>query len=566
MENQENKQAKKEKALSEEKRQQRLKIRKKLKYGGLATTVTVIVIAVIVLLNVVVTQVAKRYPDAVLDLTTSSMYKISDETLDYIKNLDKDVEIAVSLEESNLETDPTYKVIAETIAKYASYSDHISVTYFDTAKDPDILAKYQELYGNTIGPEKIIVNSGKRIKVVDCLMDMFELDDTAYQYYYYYGYGSLSDCITGFKGEQTLTTAIMNVTDSNPKAVGVISQSGGNYIYSATKANIYAMSATQALLSDNGYDVTELDLVTDTLDTSAYDILVLPAPAVDLTMDAVTKLKDFLYNNGNLGKQLIYIADFTQSSTPNLDAFLNEWNISVDRSYVNDEDSSSNQAAQVVLGNGKAYSFPRVTVTAEDAYTGNLNNPSLPIVAPMARPIDVRTANNGRTVNPLLTTSGNSYRYPLGDVIVEAENQSEALSGEEPTEAADDTAATTTTTSFDTASAVRGENTVMALCRDQQATGGDFIESDLIYIGSMSILDVNLLSDSSYNNAEYFIGLLNAVCGKEDQIVIASKDLTKTTISATEAQLKVLRAVVVFLIPLAVVAAGIVVAVRRRYQ
>ena len=60
--------------------------------------------------------------------------------------------------------------------------------------------------------------------------------------------------------------------------------------------------------------------------------------------------------------------------------------------------------------------------------------------------------------------------------------------------------------------------------------------------------------------------MLNAVCGKEDQIVIASKDLTKTTISATEAQLKVLRAVVVFLIPLAVVAAGIVVAVRRRYQ
>ncbi len=564
MQNQENKKVKKEDSLTAEKRQQKLKIRKKLKYGGLATTVTVIVIAVVVLLNIIVTQVAKRYPNVVFDLTTSNMYQISEETLDYIKNLEQDVEIAVSTEESNFDTNSTYKVISETIEKYAGYSDHISVTYFDTTKDPDILKKYQELYGNTIDAGKIIVTSGERIKVYDCFNDMFEVDEQAYQYYYYYGYGSLSDCITGFKGEQILTTAIMNVTDSNPKSVGIISNSNGSSIYSSTKANVYAMAAMQTLLDSNGYDVAELDIVTDELDTTKYDILVLPAPAVDLTMDAVTKLKDYLYNDGNLGKQLVYIADFTQASTPNLDAFLKEWNIAVDNSYVNDEDSSSNQAAQIVLGNGRAYSFPRVSISADEAYNGNLNNNSLPIVAPMARPIDELKANNGRTVNPLLTTSGNSYRYLLGERTGSTE---ENFSAEDTTEPAADAAVEeTTTTSFDTASAPRGENVVMALCRDQQSTGSDFIESDLIYIGSMSILDANLLSDSSYNNAEYFIGLMNAVCGKEDNIVIAAKDLTKTTISATETQLKVLRAVVVFIIPLVVIAIGVVVAVRRRYR
>lgn len=561
------KREKKTAPLSEEKRQQKLKVRKKLKYGGLATTVTVIVVAVIVLLNIVVTQVAKRYPNAVFDLTTSNMYQISDETLDYIKNLKQDVEIAVSTEKSNFETNSTYKIIAETIDKYAGYSDHISVTYFDTTKDPDILKKYQDSYGNTIDSGKVIVSSGDRIKVYDCFSDMFEMDEQAYQYYYYYGVGSLDSCITGFKGEQTLTTAIMNVTDSNPKSVGIISKSNGDYIYSSTSANVYAMAAMQSLLDDNGYDISELDMVTDTLDTEAYDILVLPAPAVDLTTDAITKLRDFLYNDGDLGKQLVYIADFTQSSTPNLDAFLKEWNIVADNSYVNDEDSSSNQAAQIVLGNGKAYSFPRVSISADEAYNGNLNNASLPIVAPMARPIDEVSANNGRTVNPLLTTSGNSYRYPLGERPAADSGDVADLAAEDTTEAAEDAdSAETTTTSFDTTSAARSENVVMALCRDQQSTGSDFIESDLIYIGSMSILDANLLTDSSYNNAEYFIGLMNGVCGKEDSIVITTKDLTKTTISATETQLRVLRVVVVFIIPLIVIVAGVVVAIRRRYR
>lgn len=41
---------------------------------------------------------------------------------------------------------------------------------------------------------------------------------------------------------------------------------------------------------------------------------------------------------------------------------------------------------------------PVVTVTDEEDYTGNLANASLPIVAPMARPIQTLTANNGRTV------------------------------------------------------------------------------------------------------------------------------------------------------------------------
>ena len=548
--------------ISEEKRQKKMQVRKKLKYGGIATAVTVIFVAVVVLLNVVVAQVCKRNPDAVLDLTTANLYEISDDTVDYIKNLDQDVEIAISSEESTFQSDKYYKMISETISKYQGYSDHISVTYFDTTKDPDILSKYQDLYAGDISSNQIIVTSGDRIKVYS-LTDMFEIDQDKYQSYYY-GYASLSDCITGFKGEQTLTTAIMNVTDSNPKSVAVITKSNGNYIFSATQANAYAVTAMENLLIDNGYDVKELDMVNDTLDAETYDIVVLPAPANDLTMDAIKKLQDFLQNDGNLGKQLIYVADYTQSVTPNLDAFLKDWNLQVDSSYVREDDNNRNQTVQIVASAGKGLIAPIVSLGDSENYGGNLANSSLPIVAPLARPIQKLPSNNGRVVYNLLQSSDTSYAYPLTQQASSGEDTTESASEEsqEATEAA--TTETAATTSFDTDSAVRGANTVMALSQSQQSTGSDLIESDVIVLGSMAMMDYYLTQDSSYNNAEYFIGVLNSVCGKEDSIVIASKDMTATSISATQTQLVTLRTIVVFLIPLAVAAAGIVVFLRRR--
>lgn len=548
--------------ISEEKRQKKMQVRKKLKYGGIATAVTVIFVAVVVLLNVVVAQVCKRNPDAVLDLTTANLYEISDDTVDYIKNLDQDVEIAISSEESTFQSDKYYKMISETISKYQGYSDHISVTYFDTTKDPDILSKYQDLYAGDISSNQIIVTSGDRIKVYS-LTDMFEIDQDKYQSYYY-GYASLSDCITGFKGEQTLTTAIMNVTDSNPKSVAVITKSNGNYIFSATQANAYAVTAMENLLNDNGYDVKELDMVNDTLDAETYDIVVLPAPANDLTMDAIKKLQDFLQNDGNLGKQLIYVADYTQSVTPNLDAFLKDWNLQVDSSYVREDDNNRNQTVQIVASAGKGLIAPIVSLGDSENYGGNLANSSLPIVAPLARPIQELPSNNGRVVYSLLQSSDTSYAYPLTQQASSGEDTTEAASEEsqEATEVA--TTETAATTSFDTDSAVRGANTVMALSQSQQSTGSDLIESDVIVLGSMAMMDYYLTQDSSYNNAEYFIGVLNSVCGKEDSIVIAAKDMATTSISATQTQLVTLRTIVVFLIPLAVAAAGIVVFLRRR--
>ena len=125
------------------------------------------------------------------------------------------------------------------------------------------------------------------------LASEFDFHDQQKYQYYQYGMASFADCITAFKGEQTLTSGIMNVTDSNPKTVGIIATTNGSPIFAQTNTssdpNTYAFYAMENLLDENGYDVSRLDMINDTLDTEKYDILVLPAPKTDLTTRKTTK-------------------------------------------------------------------------------------------------------------------------------------------------------------------------------------------------------------------------------------------------------------------------------------
>ncbi len=516
-----------------EKQRKRLKMRKKLKYGSIATAVTAVVIVAVILVNVLVSMVT----DVRLDLTPENIYEVSDETIDYIKNLDKDVEIAISVEQDTIKSllGTTEMMVSETLSKYESYSSHISVTYFDTTKDPDILSKYQTMYGGDIGSGCVIVTCGDRIKV-GSLLDMFEIDSDMY-YSYMYGYCSFSDIITGYKGEQMITNAIMNVTDANVKRVGLIEKSNGDYIFSQTQGNVYVMEMLNSLLDDNGYEVErDLDIATAELSADDYDILVLPAPVSDLSVDATKRLSEFMYNSGEYGRYMLYIADYTQGDTPNLDAFLKEWNITISKSIVTDTEDNSQvvNTYDVYYSRGQSMIAPSVNVLTDD-YSGSLENTSLPIVAPFGRPIVEENLNNGKVVIPLWQTSESSTEVRLNDSDV---SESEANENK--------------------------ARTVACIVQNQVNDDGTIYESDMLVLTSMQMLDYLIVSDSAYNNGDYVISALNTLCGKEASTVIASKNVSASTLDITTKQIDVIKWIVWIVIPLIVVAGGIAVAICRR--
>ena len=470
----------------------------------------------------------------------------SQDSIDYVKNLSKDVKILVLAEESYFTTNNYMKIVPETLDKYRQNSNgHISVEFYNMVNHPEITSEYKQYYSGEFQEGDVIVACGDRVKVLD-FGDIIQTEQTPDYTTYTYKTSYT------FVGEQSLTSAIMSVTDANPKKVAFVQTAGTNSIYADT--NKYSVSALHDLLDKNGYDITDVDLLNDNILPADYDLVVLPAPYNDLTEAMVTKLSDFLYNEGGLNKDMFYIADVKQGNTPNLDAFLAEWGVSVGDAIVYEGNSSQAQYVSTALGTLTA---PNV-VMAESDYGAQLSNTSRPIVAPLARPIRLLfESNTDRQTLALLQTSETAFLYPLN-------TKQDTASDSTDVPVTSQEAASTTATSFDIENAEKGVQNLMTLTTKSNAVNEDVNSSQLMVMSSCSMLDYYVAQSASYNNAEYVVSAINVMVGKENGIVIANKALEQTNITITEGQLSGLRTLVIVVIPLIVVVIGLVVFVRRR--
>ncbi len=519
---------------------------KRLRYGSVATVITVVFLAVIVLVNVVVGALMDRYP-LKLDLTSDKVYEISDESVEYLKSIDTDVQIIVMADyETYFTTNSYMKILAETLDKFVQYSDnHISLEYVDLTENPDYISKYSSMYSGEFAQGDVAIVRDDRIRVIS-FDDIFE-SSTSYSA----DYTSYTTSYT-FKGEQSLISALVAITDANPMTVAMIASYNGESIYHQYCA--YSVQMFQNLLEKNGYTVEQVDLMSDSLDPEVYNLAVLPAPMNDLSDSSIEKLSAFLENNGSLGRDLIYVADVYQYATPNLDAFLEIWGIEIGDSIIYESDSSLSQYVSTALG---TLSAPIASLSqSEDAlvYSEGLSNTKLPIVVPYGRPINLLfEANTDRRTLALLETSATAFAYPL-----------ELNTAEEASEAAEAGTEATEATEFDIESAEKQSFTMMSVSTKAFTEGEDTFTSRIMCLSSTMLLDYYVAQNSSYNNAEYVVNAINVMEGKSNGIIVADKELGAETITVTESQVNLLRNLVVGIIPLFVIACGIVVFVRRR--
>lgn len=529
--------------------------KKKLKYGSVAVVITVVFIAVVVFVNLIA-EILTDKKNLKLDLTAQKYYEVSQDTIDYIKDVKKDVVIDVMYQKENFEKSSYMKMVLETLNKYQQNSDHIEVEFHDIVSEPDVINKYSDVYSGTIQQGSIVVACGDRVKVISSIDDLFTIDTSSY-------YQTGSSTITGYKGEQELTSAVMSVTDANPKKAAFITGYNGSSIYHSYNSN--AVNSLYNLMNKNGYEISQIDILNDDLSPDDYDIVVLPAPVNDLTTDCISKLDDFLYNGGKLDRNMIYIADIFQYKTPNIDDFLEIWGIEVGDSVVYESNADKNQKVTISTGSAEA----PIVSSVDDDFTSELSNTKLPIVAPVSRNINLLfDANVDRTTDSLLQTSDTAYLYPLNMKSVDeakaeaAEQEQAASDAENSTEATEEE--TEATTKFDTETAEKATQNVMALAKKTNTENNETHTNNLLVIGGMSLVDPNLTSSATYNNAEFVVNAINQICGKENGIIIAEKSLTQTTIDITAAQITTIRRIIEYVIPLIVIAAGIFVYVWRK--
>jgi ABC-2 type transport system permease protein len=457
------------------------------------------------LINLVVSLLAERIP-LTLDLTANAAYQVGDETRTVLAGLDKDVEIYVLATEDGFAGSPYLTQARRIIEQYPKLSPRVELTYVDYVFDPTFPARYPSL---TLAQGNVLVTSGDRVRQLQ-LADLFNYTSTAG--------GGLT--IHSSRAEEALTSAVLYAISDDLVRVAVLTGNG--------MAN---MPDFIRLLSDNNYEVSSVNLTTESLDED-YDLALLLGPRIDLAEDALRKLEAFLYNDGVYGKTLFYTADVAQEGLPNLEAFVREWGVAVDGGAVFETAAARSYQYQPY--------YP-VSEYVDQTRRDELVDPSAPVLMPLARPLTViYTARDGNVNQVLLQFS--------------------ETSGVRPPEAVD---------GFTVEQAERWgplPALVLAAKHIYGTTGFTQYRSNLVVSASTAMLDTYSIQNTSLSNADYLLNLLNALCERADVVNIQPKSLAGATLAITTAQSRTLGIALAGVVPLAILAMGLVVWLMRRYQ
>lgn len=489
---------------------------RKLKYGAVATGITVVFVAVVVLVNVLASQLTTRF-GLKLDVTKEQLFEISDQTKDYLGTLQDDIDMSVMVSEENLDNGGLYyKLVKEITQKYAANSDKIHLNFYDVEKNPEVVNKYKELYSDSIKAEDIVINCGTRIKVIP-MSSLYEtqVDQQTYQ-----------QKIKSITAEQVLTSAIMFIADPNPPKIAILSSASAKSVETS-------LSQIKSIYESNGYSVENVDPLTQEI-SEDYAMVVLPAPYNDLTDTVIDKLDAYLYNDGALGKNLFYMASFDQKSTPKLDAFINEWGISVDPGYVMTSDKNALLNCGIA-GLGNYYNVPMgniETLTDENNKTTSfVANSELPVAVPFARPLSVLFETDSDRETKVLMTEKNTF------IVTDKENIDENQ---------------------------KSDHNVVVVGSKHVFRDSSKVSSNVIVSGSAYMFDYAVTSLNALNNQEFLINVTNHYSGKENGITILSKSLELEHININQGQVEAIKTVVVVVLPILIVAAGFVVFIRRK--
>ena len=467
--------------------------KKTISFGAYSSVMIVVVLAITVVLNLAATKL----PDSVqnIDVTSSRLYSLTDDTKKIVSGLTQDVNIYVLDTESASD-----KTLNKTLKSYEALSKHIKVSYVNPAEDPTFIQKYTDDSSN-IYMNSLIVTCGDKSKVVN-FSDIYEtsMDYTTY-----------SQKTTGYDGEGQITSAISYVTgDTNP------------VIYTLTGHNETALSATfKDSISKMNIDVKDLDFMQNDNVPDDAQAVIINAPTSDLSSDDLKKLESYFDKGGNVIAVTNYEAT---GDMTNYKSLLSYFGITLNNGVVLDSDSS------------RYYQYPSYllpNVQSDDITSGITNGY---IIVPFSQELTYDSSNTKVAYTPLLKTSESAY------VHSSVKNASDMEQ----------------TDSDKLAARIVGLKAVKTI------SSSDSVTSTAVVYTSPFIFNDNANQMVSGSNLSLFSGSISAVTSDKTTISIPSKSMDNTAITMATRTAVILTILFVILIPVALLACGIMIWVIRR--
>lgn len=501
---------------------------KKFKHGSLSVLFTVIFVVAIVLVNVILNLVLDRF-DVEVDLTEGGVYTMGEEMEGFIRESGSKVNIYFATDEETLETaGSVYKQTLELARKAMEINSGFTLTHIDLLTNPTFAEKYEG-----VGEGSVVIECEEtdRYRVFDIGNDFLRYtmsDGESYSYSEarmlstYYGYTATAETSIA---EQELLSGLMSITKVNPVKIGFLTGFG-------EKEN----AGLVTLLEKNTYVVETLDIDMAESVSDEYDILIMHAPTMDYSAEAIDKIDTWLSNGGMYGKNLVYFAAVENAvETPLLDQFLAEWGLGVDMSYVCQMDSNYFYSVQ-----GYAYPYYQRAeiVTDTQFYSAMQLDPESSFRANGTRPVRKLWEEKSNFVNTtILQSYGEDSLLQPFDENVE----------------------------FNADTAESGQFSLIVEASKVRYDGMTPYYSRVIACGSDNFFTDYFLSATNYNNAEVAVSIFNTISGNAgESITITPKSFTATTYEIDASQQGAIAVTFVVIIPVIIIVTGIIVWVRRK--
>lgn len=199
-------------------------------------------------------------------------------------------------------------IVKRMLEKYKASSKHINVEY----KDPSLYPEFSAKYGESISYGSVIVESDKRFKVVSDT-DLYEMD---------MDYQTYQQIVTGYDGEGRITSAIAYVlSDDMPKLYQICGHS-----------ELALSGESQTSIEKENIELATLNLMdVDAIPEDAAGIAII-APVSDISEDDAGKIRDYLDNGG----KAVIITSYTDQGTPNLLNIFKDYGLSLTEGIVVD--------------------------------------------------------------------------------------------------------------------------------------------------------------------------------------------------------------------------------------
>lgn len=491
---------------------------RKLRLGTTATAFTAIVIAAVMIFNVIVGVLYDRFPLS-FDLTSDNTYTLSEQARAVAKNVKQDIEITVFASETSFASPTESTTELNTILRQfylfskeynALSGGNITTKYLDPVNDPTVLTTYSE-YDVAYG--SILFRCGEQHRLLNLeSLFSYELDSYSYEYMYF------------SKVEEVLSSTVNSICGGKTVTITFLTGHGENTELISKMSSLYQL---------NGYATETVNFKTASANEidETTEMLVIAAPTSDYSLDEISRLREWLDNDGNLDRNLFVLCNFeckadTETGRNNLYDFLaDDYGITVTDKLIVETNSNNYMPGP----NGE---FQPLTLMGSTDLTESTGAVFMPYTLQLE-------LKNGTDAS--VTGVGN---VPLVEFSEDAELVEVDSLGEGKTKV-----------QKETDNAVIG----MAYAVEPQGT----VANHVIVSGSY-LFPLFSAAYVEYKNEELMLEPVRTTCDLGDAIAISSKDLTTVTLSFTEANARAIQIFFVAL-PVLLILISLIVFFRRRH-